>query len=225
MPGSLAPSLYFHFLQEQDPLILRGVFEHNERDVLSLAALAVCLTQFLSGEFESERFSAEELFRLGMWLDRLGEDETAEKVFSQLVERDEASMERYWHPLSLKYKREGNWERALALWQRSSSVPALVELAKYYEHRQKDPQTALQYALEAKARWSARPVLQGQRERYREMMRELDHRIARLRRKSEPIFAEQRPGHGWVPGTEWTEMHHAREPVTLFNWWKEEGAH
>ena len=171
---------------------MRGVFEHNERDVLSLVALAICLGRLLSGEYDSKQLEAEELFRLGNWLERLGETEKAEKVFSRLIARDDAGMERYWMPLALKYKREGKWDQALALWKRSAArrgtfssgaVNALIELAKYYEHQQKDFETALTHALEAKARWEARPLFREHGEEYRKRMMEMEHRIARLRRK------------------------------------------
>lgn len=235
VPGAMAPSLYFRFLREEDPALMRGVFEHNERDVLSLVALAICLGRLLSGEYDSKQLEAEELFRLGNWLERLGETEKAEKVFSRLIARDDAGMERYWMPLALKYKREGKWDQALALWKRSAArrgtfssgaVNALIELAKYYEHQQKDFETALTHALEAKARWEARPLFREHGEEYRKRMMEMEHRIARLRRKvrlksssgSKRIHANTKRTH--KPLQQQWDMFVAE---TLFNGWQEEG--
>ena len=39
-PGWLIPQLYFDYLRDGDARRLRGVFEHNQRDILALAALA-----------------------------------------------------------------------------------------------------------------------------------------------------------------------------------------
>ncbi|UJF35968.1 ribonuclease H-like domain-containing protein [Paenibacillus hexagrammi] len=41
VPGSMAPTLYFQYLAEQDPNILQGVLTHNEHDILTLAALSI----------------------------------------------------------------------------------------------------------------------------------------------------------------------------------------
>ncbi|MDF2725284.1 MAG: ribonuclease H-like protein, partial [Paenibacillus sp.] len=49
VPGSLAPALYFQYLAEGDPTVVAGVFEHNEKDVLTLACLAVHLSRLAGG--------------------------------------------------------------------------------------------------------------------------------------------------------------------------------
>lgn len=45
MPGSLAPSCWFHWLREGDPRPLAAIAEHNRWDVLSMVALASVLAE------------------------------------------------------------------------------------------------------------------------------------------------------------------------------------
>jgi hypothetical protein len=45
MPGSLAPSCWFHWLREADPRPLAAIAEHNRWDVLSMVALASVLAE------------------------------------------------------------------------------------------------------------------------------------------------------------------------------------
>ncbi|MCK5736380.1 MAG: hypothetical protein KAH21_07875, partial [Spirochaetaceae bacterium] len=78
--------------------------------------------------------------------------------------------------LALRLKREGEYSRAAVIWEklnfRGQDYFSAVELAKYYEHRLKEPEGALE-------------VLSGLKElplkpRHR---RELAHRQGRLERK------------------------------------------
>lgn len=158
VPGSLAPALYFQYLAEGDPTLLSGVFEHNEKDVLTLACLAVHFARLLEGRVPRARMEPEELYRLALWLDKLGRDELADEAFGELLalESDEAAD--YWLPAADFYKRQGRFGPAVALWERTierrrrsrlAPLAPYVELAMYYEHQQKDYVRALAFAEQA----------------------------------------------------------------------------
>ena len=57
---------------------------------------------------------------------------------------------------SLAYKRAGRWEEALRIWQGLAESEsregflAGIELAKYFEHKQRDIETAYRHASRAK---------------------------------------------------------------------------
>jgi uncharacterized protein len=73
----------------------------------------------------------------------------------------------------------GNWTRALETWQTSAEyghIYACVELAKYYEHRAKNLDEALNWTARALT-LAANPLDQL------EWMEELNHRKERLIRK------------------------------------------
>jgi uncharacterized protein YprB with RNaseH-like and TPR domain len=162
VPGSLAPALYFQYLSDHNPNHLHGVYTHNEKDVLTLASLAVHFGALISGNpmnTEDGEPAGEELFRTACWLEQHGNTESAERLFDLLHESEEYGDGGGWSlALAARYKRAGQHERALPLWRRSaeraehSALPKLdahVELAIYYEHRDKQLLMALTYAEKA----------------------------------------------------------------------------
>lgn len=158
VPGSLAPALYFQYLAEGDPTLVAGVFEHNEKDVLTLACLAIHLTRLMAGTVSRERMEPEELFRLALWLDKLGRAEEADEVFRELLGLESEQAAEYLLPAADFYKGQGRFGPAISLWERAierkrrsriAPLTPYVELAMYYEHQQKDYDRALLYAEQA----------------------------------------------------------------------------
>jgi uncharacterized protein YprB with RNaseH-like and TPR domain len=196
VPGSLAPTLYFQFLAEGDPAIVAGVFEHNEKDILTLACLAVHFSRLLQEKLPYEQMEAEELYRLALWLDRLGRTRASEEAFRQLLARGPSESAEYWLSAAQFYKKKGDWETAVDLWRLSierkqnavlAPLEPYVELAMYCEHRLKDAELALQYAEQAMERiWGRHSVFRrsGTSGRDRDYAA-LAKRIARLKAKLE----------------------------------------
>lgn len=163
VPGSLAPALYFQYLSDHNPNHLDGVYSHNEKDVLTLASLAVHFGALLSGNNIMDTGGGipvgEELFRTACWLEQHGNAESAERLFALLQESEEYGDGGGWSlALAARYKRAGQHERAVPLWRRSaenaenSALPKLdahIELAIHYEHRNKQLLMALTYAEKA----------------------------------------------------------------------------
>jgi uncharacterized protein len=194
VPGSLAPTLYFQYLAEGNAEVLRGVFEHNERDIMTLATLAVHLAKAIEGELETEAMDAEEAYRLGLWLDKLGRTACAEQVMEQLAQRDDEQLHGHLNELAAWYKKNGEWEAAVSLWSRSvrregsrlaGSLEPYIELAMYYEHRMKDPRSALEYALEARELHQRRQSFTRTTTaaKWRAEAEQLERRVDRLGRK------------------------------------------
>ena len=251
VPGSLAPMLYVQYLAEQDPQVIGPVFLHNESDVLSLAGLAIHFARILEGRVGTEGMDGEERYRLGLWLHKHGRQELAQAVLDDLA--GEAASGHgaggdYLLPLAKHYKQLGQWEKAVALWKsaidliRSGkwSVPPVepyVELAMVYEHRVKDIEMALLYAMEVRQireRMQARLYSalgagrlravgsrqSGKPERQDEILSQLDKRIERLSRK---LAGTTRDGGTGSQGTVRRKAaNHRRksgdacEPLTLF---------
>jgi hypothetical protein len=59
----------------------------------------------------------------------------------------------YWDTIerySFLLKRQDDWETAISLWElaaKNNAIYAIEELAKYYEHRAKDLETAKEWTL------------------------------------------------------------------------------
>jgi uncharacterized protein YprB with RNaseH-like and TPR domain len=203
VPGSMAPTLYFQYLSEKRPSIMHGVFVHNEHDILSLAGLAIHFGLALRGELDYAAMETEELFRIGLWQDKMGKMELAEETFSRLLERPAAQSSTHWLLLAAFYKKKGQELKAVKLWSEYialernefafTSVEPFIELAMYYEHRKKDYQTAYNLADQAFQQvWKQASFLRMSTQRGythqrkskpQELSEQLQKRLDRLRKK------------------------------------------
>ncbi|MBA2940056.1 ribonuclease H-like domain-containing protein [Paenibacillus sp. CGMCC 1.16610] len=224
VPGSMAPTLYFQYLAEKNPSVLQGVFVHNEHDIVTLAALAIHFSKLLSGELEPAVSSTnaeaeagvventahyadielEELFRTGLWLDKMDRSERAETFFQDLFSRlmndpkpaNSTEHESVILQLAGFYKKKGEYSRAVDLWKRwihiknaslSLQLEPYLELAMYYEHRERNLAQAIFYAEEAWAKlWRRRSLHRGDRKQ-NEIEEALEKRISRLKNKVRKI--------------------------------------
>ncbi|MDU0200211.1 ribonuclease H-like domain-containing protein [Paenibacillus sp. MAH-36] len=220
VPGSMAPTLYFQYLAEKNPSVLQGVFVHNEHDIVTLAALAIHFSKLLSGEIEPAVSSTnaepeagvvennahyadielEELFRTGLWLDKMNHSERAETFFQDLFSRlmndpkpaNSTEHESAILQLAAFYKKKGQYSRAVDLWKRwiqiknaslAMQLEPYLELAMYYEHRERNLAQAIFYAEEAWAKlWRRRSLHRGDRKQH-EVEEALEKRINRLKNK------------------------------------------
>jgi uncharacterized protein YprB with RNaseH-like and TPR domain len=196
VPGSLAPTLYFQYLNDPNPLYLQGVYIHNEKDVLTLASLAVHFGLLLGGMMpadEKEQPQGEELYRTACWLEQHGNLADAERLFTQLNELEDTADSSGWSlALAARYKRMGQYERALPLWIRAAEkaekamlprLEAHVELAMYYEHRSKQLLMALNYSEKALELVNRRMRMSRDAAKRKEEKDALLHRVTRLRKK------------------------------------------
>ncbi|WNQ09141.1 ribonuclease H-like domain-containing protein [Paenibacillus aurantius] len=202
VPGSLAPTLYFEYLAEHDPKVMEGVFVHNEHDILSLAGLAVHFSRALAGELPYFLMVEEEVFRLGLWLDRMGQHEHASEVFGHLLDRPEEASAGYWVQIAASFKKRGEERKAVELWTKAAdfqkghslhSLEPLVELAMFYEHKRKDFGTALYYAEEALSQAWTRSRLSRGTAKQRSQLEQLNKRVDRLRLKRDKAMGKTSP--------------------------------
>ncbi len=150
IPGFLAPAMYFDFVETKNPESIFGIFEHNEQDVLSLICLYTHLTYTI---LQERNISNRETFEIGRWLATLGEKEEAIVIYEQSLTSQTDKRTNF--ALSMLYKRTGKWQEAVSLWkeicceEKENKIDTLIELAKYYEHREKNYKQAFAYADEA----------------------------------------------------------------------------
>lgn len=155
VPGWMVPVLYTDYLFSQDATPLKGVFYHNQIDVLSLAVLHQYLARLMEDQNAltslplEDRYSIARLFRSvglyssasSLFLTLRGDEQTNRLHLSAMMEH--AAM----------HKRNHEWDEAVELWQQITEVfespEALIELAKYQEHRVKDYAVALELSQQA----------------------------------------------------------------------------
>jgi len=157
VPGALIPYLYFEYLRTGRAARLLPVFHHNATDILTLA----CLTGIVPVAFKDPENlpfrHAAEIAGIARWLREAGDLEQSRRLFRRAVavSRPDAGMpddlmfRTLWDLAGLERKL-GAEEQAVAIWTDLAAVrnlfriPALEELAKHYEHRQKDLARALE---------------------------------------------------------------------------------
>ena len=151
LPGKEAPARYFAYLEQRNADLLEPVFNHNATDVCSLVSLAAVIADTLNGKLEIERSS--EYVALGRWFREWQEHEQAHQCLEAATTCEDADWTAFWLH-SLERKRVGAWEEAVQTWREMAlrypwTVPPLVELAKYLEHRQRDLAEAETWTVEA----------------------------------------------------------------------------
>jgi len=155
LPGSLVPYCYFDYLRSRRAMPLVPIFDHNATDILSLA----CLTAIVPFAFRTEggrpmghglRHGAD-LIGLGRWMLQAERREEALNLFQRAVEMglpDDLLFRTMWDIAAVE-KRLGRVDAALetvtelAGSRNPYRVRALGELAKHYEHRERNYAMAL----------------------------------------------------------------------------------
>ena len=138
-PGWLIPQLYFDYLRDGDARRLRGVFEHNRRDILALAALAGLACRALADPFDGSIRDGQDFAALGRHAEAVGRAERAMTLYRRALACPLPAAEREdtQRRLSLLLKRARCWEEAVALWNAmltealADPLFPILELAKY----------------------------------------------------------------------------------------------
>ena len=185
-PGWLIPTLYFNYLRDGDARPLKGVFYHNALDVLAMAALLNHMSHMLADPLNHTVEHALDLVAIAKLFEDLGQVDLAVELFKQGLQRNDLPEENYWQTqrrLSLIHRRQGDLTAAVEVWSQAAAgrqIYAHVELAKFYEHKQRDFETARQWTQTALDLVSARHQAHSER---RKWLADLEYRLARLHRK------------------------------------------
>jgi len=178
LPGREAPDAWFEWLKGDERRI-EGVFTHNAEDIVSLARLLVHLEKWGGTDPGDSQLTG--LRSRGAVPSYRG--------MARQWSLSSPGIERRWlkagweagesicgRELALRFRREGDFPSAAEIWKKLNAsgkdFSSAVELAKYYEHRLKTPEKALD-VLEG---LDNLPLNHSHR-------RELVHRRQRLERK------------------------------------------
>ncbi|WP_349407517.1 ribonuclease H-like domain-containing protein [Pseudalkalibacillus sp. SCS-8] len=153
-PGYLAPMLYFEYLREKDPEVLKGVFEHNEQDILTLMALYIHLSYILM-DTDYSSLTVTERFEVAKWFESLGDHPEALSRFEQLEDTSYSFQAK--KAIADLHKKAKNMEMAVDYWtaalKEKDDAEIYIELAKVFEHRHKDFEQALYFAEKGYQAW------------------------------------------------------------------------
>lgn len=185
IPGFEIPSVYFRFLKDKNPYPLKPIFYHNQMDILSMVTLAISMACTFENPLYSAACENQDYYCLGRVFEDMGMIEDSIKCYEKAL-YVQGVREKSYTQLSLLYKRLGMWQEAEKLWiamVKSNTRPvfALVELAKYYEHKLKDYDRAAKAAQEALERAYKKNTLVGFA--LKEEILELKKRLERIEGK------------------------------------------
>jgi hypothetical protein len=157
LPGEMIPYVYFDFLRSQKAFQVVPIFHHNAIDILSLACLtAIVPFAFRSPEGVDVRHGAD-LIGLARWLLQSERQDEALRLFRRALEMglpDDLSFRTMWDVAAIE-RRAGRDDAALALLTELAAarnpfrVRAFEEIAKHYEHREKNYSMALEMTRNA----------------------------------------------------------------------------
>ena len=157
LPGELIPYVYFEYLRNQEISRLLPIFHHNAVDILTLACLtAIVPRAFYSPELAQFAHGAE-MVGLARWWLRAEQYDNALSLFRQAVDRglpDDLLFRTLWDIAALE-KKLGRHDAAVAILadlagsRNPRRAAALIELAKHYEHRERNYVLALEMTRSA----------------------------------------------------------------------------
>jgi tetratricopeptide (TPR) repeat protein len=190
VPGALIPQLYVDYNRSGDARQMARVFYHNREDIVSMVSLADALSQAFAlrpSTSDAAALPGIDWLALGDTLEREGSLDEAESAYRHATEQTPDATARgdayaRWGRL---LKRQARWHEAAAVWQQwLSTTPGAdpapyVELAKYCEWQTGDLEQAEMWAGWALHNLQTQPS--GCQDRA--AMAELEHRLARIRRK------------------------------------------
>lgn len=190
IPGEMIPHIYFEFIRKRDALLLRDVLEHNYHDIVNMILLtlkisAICETPLTHLQHR------EDLYSLARYFYQTRRYRETTVLLEEAVAGISPSPDHFFNDavflLAMSYKKLGDSKTAKqhlsGLLNRQVLHPSVIEeLAKFYEHEDKDYACAgevvakgLQY-LEMLRQLEPRSELLGYLPR-------LKHRQQRIQRK------------------------------------------
>ncbi len=157
IPGALIPQRFFDFLRSKRGSLLAPIMRHNVIDIVSLACLGSVVMQAFAAPERAPLRHGQDLLGLARWLRDSGERPRALQLYRKAVRsglRGYGLFAAIWESAGLE-RRAGNRAGQVKLLRELSGCDnpfrarALVELAKHYEHREKDCDHALQLTRSA----------------------------------------------------------------------------
>ena len=185
IPGWQVAERYFQYLQTGEPAMLKGIFYHNEMDVLSMPAVLNLAASSLDRPLQDSPRPNHDLVSIARFYHALEDLGRAEIIYQQAIHSEQSGSPRELagiRELSFLYKRKGLLDQAVSLWKQAAEQGELyahVELAKAFEHSYTQLSEAVHWTLSAidlHQNGKAPPP-------HPENLAELRHRLSRLKRK------------------------------------------
>ncbi|MEJ2636343.1 MAG: ribonuclease H-like domain-containing protein [Calditrichia bacterium] len=197
IPGEMIPQIYFEYIRKRKAGLLRDVLEHNYHDIVNMMLLTLQIGQISENPLQALEHS-EDIFSLARFYYQNKEySETVPLLeFLQQNNSDRPDRREALFLLSMTYKKMGDHRKAGDLFQQlleeqHDHPEAIEELAKYYEHKEKNYAAALELVEQGLEYIELLKQL-GRNNPLIDLRESLLHRKMRLQTKMENFKAENR---------------------------------
>ena len=190
IPGEAIPQIFFEFIRKRDAFLLRDVLEHNYHDIVNMVLLTLRLAAICHAPDSQLRHPLDRYSFAG-YLFRQKNYEDCATLLGQLLE-DDSDMSadlcgKALFMLAMANKKRGDARAARAhldeLIRRNVLHPPVIEeLAKYYEHDDRDYEYAREI-VETGIRYLETITQLDQKSPFAKFLPALKHRHQRLERK------------------------------------------
>ncbi|MFZ0389892.1 MAG: ribonuclease H-like domain-containing protein [Calditrichia bacterium] len=148
--GELIPQIYFEYIRKRDALLLRDILEHNFYDIVNLALLTMQIGR-ITEDPVNHLSHPQDIYSLASWYYNCRFYQEAVDLL-QAAGSKHAALSRngdFLFLLSMALKKLERFAEATEqvkqlLQQKNDHPQAVEELAKYYEHKEKDYPAALE---------------------------------------------------------------------------------
>jgi len=194
VPGYEIPWLYFDYLRTGDARPLAGVFYHNAMDVVAMAALLAHMNEMLENPYDGKVQHGLDFIALGKLFEDLGHWDEAARLFERGLESahstgsgqglNESDFGVAVKRLSILQKKRGDLGEAIRLWESAAQqghLYAFIELAKHYEHKERDMKSALKWT---KSAWKRAQKIEMPTYMQKHWLDEIERRMTRLEKKA-----------------------------------------
>jgi uncharacterized protein len=157
LPGEMIPYVYFEYLRKREAGRIVPILHHNAIDILTLACLTAIVPRAFQSPEDAPLTHGAEMVGLARWLCRCEQYDKALTLYRRALDkglRDELVFRTLWDVARIE-KKLGREDAALAVLTDLASgrnpfrLPALEELAKYYEHKERNYSMALEFTMTA----------------------------------------------------------------------------
>ncbi|MCZ2079131.1 MAG: ribonuclease H-like domain-containing protein [Bryobacterales bacterium] len=166
LPGEMIPYVYFEYLRRREAFRVAPIFHHNAIDILTLACLCAIVPWAFRSPAEARLRHGPEMVGIGRWLRKCGRMEDALLLFRRAVDAGlpgDLLFRTLWEVAQLERKL-GRMDASVAVLTELSAcrnpfrAAALEDLAKYYEHRERNYTMALEMTRAALACEDSSPL-------------------------------------------------------------------
>ncbi len=188
IPGCMIPDIYFIYIKSGDGKRMIQVFKHNRLDILTLAVLAIQTAKIY---LKPEKYlkHAQDFASIARSYENMNEIRNASLCYKKALQNEllRSDREQILYRLGYIFKRNRYWSKANKVWKYiiknyADSMTAYEELAKYYEHKEKDFKKASNIVNQALQKVEIREDLKRELKHFKTRA-EFEYRLRRLKRK------------------------------------------